>query len=62
METLPACISLEDRFKKEVNEAREKVADLLEADPSEIVFTSCGTESDNAAILGPWTHPDRRHI
>ena len=37
---------------RQVNEAREKVADLLGAEPSEIVFTSCGTESDNAAILG----------
>jgi cysteine desulfurase len=35
-----------------VDEAREKVAALLGADPSEIVFTSCGTESDNMAIRG----------
>ncbi len=33
-----------------VEEAREKVASLLGADPKEIFFTSCGTESDNAAI------------
>jgi cysteine desulfurase len=33
-----------------VEEAREKVAALVGADPKEIVFTSCGTESDNAAI------------
>ena len=32
--------------------ARAKVAALIGADPSEIVFTSCGTESDNAAIRG----------
>ncbi|MBD3392727.1 MAG: cysteine desulfurase NifS [Chitinivibrionales bacterium] len=38
--------------RKHVDTAREQVADLLNADPREIVFTSCGTESDNAAIQG----------
>ncbi len=35
-----------------VAQARRQVASCLGADPSEIVFTSCGTESDNLAILG----------
>ena len=35
-----------------VREAREHVARLLGCDPSEIVFTSCGTESDSTAIHG----------
>lgn len=35
---------------RKITEARAKVADLINADPDEIVFTSCGTESDNAAI------------
>jgi cysteine desulfurase len=35
-----------------VTEARERVAALIGADPSEILFTSCGTESDNTAIRG----------
>lgn len=35
-----------------VDAAREQVAAFLGADPSEIVFTSCGTESDNMAIYG----------
>ncbi len=35
-----------------VREARERVAGLLGCDPGEIIFTSCGTESDNAAIHG----------
>lgn len=35
-----------------VEEAREKLAALIHADPSEIIFTSCGSESDNAAIYG----------
>jgi len=35
-----------------VDEARDKVASFIGATPSEILFTSCGTESDNTAILG----------
>lgn len=35
-----------------VEESREKVASLLNANPDEIVFTSGGTESDNLAIKG----------
>ncbi len=35
-----------------VEESREKVARLINADPSEIVFTSCGSEGDNMAIKG----------
>jgi cysteine desulfurase len=36
----------------EIRKAREKVAALLGCDPDEVIFTSCGTESDNTAILG----------
>jgi len=35
-----------------VEEAREKVAALIGAQPEEIIFTSCGSESDNMAIRG----------
>ena len=35
-----------------IREAREQVAALLGCEPGEIIFTSCGTESDNAAIHG----------
>ncbi len=38
--------------KKAVETARSQVADLLGADPSEIVFTSGGSESNNMAIKG----------
>jgi cysteine desulfurase len=34
-----------------VEEARIKVAQLIGAKPEEIIFTSCGTESDNTAIM-----------
>jgi len=40
------------RVKKHIEAAREQVAALLNAHPSEIVFTSCGSESDNTAIRG----------
>lgn len=35
-----------------VEEAREKVADALGAQPSEVIWTSGGTEADNLAVLG----------
>lgn len=38
--------------RKAVAEAREKVAALLQASPSEVYFTSGGSESDNWAIKG----------
>jgi cysteine desulfurase len=46
-----------------IRDAREQVAALLGALPEEIVFTSCGTESDNAAIRSALlTRPDKKHI
>ncbi len=43
--------------------AREQVAALINARPEEIVFTSCGTESDNTAIRGTLhRYPDKKHI
>jgi cysteine desulfurase len=49
---------------QKIQEAREQVAALLgAADPIEIVFTSCGTEGDNAAIRGILeSQPQKRHI
>src|SRR4029079_11475694 len=40
------------RAKAILDEARSSVANLIAAEPSEIVFTSGGTESDNFALRG----------
>jgi cysteine desulfurase len=47
-----------------VEESRARVAALINADPSEIIFTSGGTEADNLAIKGfAFAHADKgRHI
>jgi cysteine desulfurase len=51
------------KMKEAVEHAREQVASLIGADSDEIVFTSCGSESDNWAIRGALsTQPDKRHI
>jgi cysteine desulfurase len=50
------------QVEKQVIEAREKVAQLINCDPSEIVFTSCGTESDSTAIRGTLgSYPEKKH-
>ena len=46
-----------------IKEARENVASLIGAAADEIVFTSCGTESDGTAIRAAIeSYPDRKHI
>lgn len=46
-----------------IAEAREKVAALINASPKEILFTSCGTESDNTAIKAVLrSRSGKRHI
>ena len=46
-----------------VETARESMANLLGASPDEIIFTSCGSESDNAAIWSAiQTQPEKRHL
>ncbi|MHC4104378.1 MAG: cysteine desulfurase NifS [Planctomycetota bacterium] len=48
---------------RRIAQAREQVAGLLGCEPSEIVFTSGGTESDNTAIKGTLAAlPNRRKI
>ncbi|MEV0199356.1 cysteine desulfurase family protein [Nonomuraea sp. NPDC050691] len=51
------------RARRVVEEARESIADALGARPSEVVFTSGGTEADNLAIKGLyWARAPRRRI
>lgn len=38
--------------KRAIEEARKRVAQLISADPNEIYFTGCGSESDNTALKG----------
>ena len=46
-----------------IKAARENVAQLMGASPDEIVFTSCGTESDGTAIRAAIeSYPDKKHI
>ncbi|MFV0415956.1 MAG: cysteine desulfurase family protein [Chthoniobacterales bacterium] len=55
--------SIGKKARKAVETAREQVVSLLNASASEILFTSCGTESINAAILAACNYdPDRRHV
>ena len=51
------------QVEKYIQQARERVAALIHAQPREIIFTSGGTESDNAAILSALkSQPEKRHI
>ena len=77
-EKMAACLTLEGNFgnpasrshvygwraEQAVENARRQLADLLNADPREIVWTSGATESDNLALKGvAHRHSDRgRHI
>ena len=51
------------KLKRIIGAAREQVADLVGALPEEILFTSCATESNNAAIQSVLkSNPAKRHI
>jgi cysteine desulfurase len=55
--------SFGNQLQKHLESAREKVAALIHADPREVVFTSCGTESNNAAIHSAVRlNPKKRHV
>ena len=48
---------------KSIQDAREKVATMLGAQPEEIVFTSCGTESDSTAVMSALqAQPEKKHV
>src|SRR5438552_1322890 len=48
--------------RRRIEDARESVAALIGATAREVVFTSGGTESNNAAIFGAVAGGDRQHI
>jgi len=51
------------QLHNKVEEARVKVGELIGAESEEIVFMSCGTESDNTALMSAVeSYPQKRHI
>jgi len=51
------------QVRRAIDLARERVAALLGCEPREIVFTSCGTESNNAAVNSALQlDPSRQHV
>jgi cysteine desulfurase len=51
------------QVRRAIDLARERAAALLGCEPGEIVFTSCGTESNNAAVNSALQlDPNRRHV
>jgi len=51
------------KVARDIREARELVASILGASPEEVIFTSCGSESDNTAIMSALsTGKDKMHI
>lgn len=47
---------------KEIDQARVKVAAMINCSPRELIFTSCGTESDNTAIFSALETTGKKHI
>jgi cysteine desulfurase len=46
-----------------IEKAREQVAALINAEPEEVIFTSCGSESDNTALMSAVeSFPHKRHV
>lgn len=55
--------SFAHKIQKNVDNAREQVASLINSKPIEICFLSCGTEGDNLAIRGTLeAYPQKNHI
>jgi cysteine desulfurase len=51
------------QIHRKLEEARARVANLIGAEPEEIIFTSCGTESDNLALHSAVEScPAKRHV
>jgi cysteine desulfurase len=51
------------KLKTVIETARQQVAGLVNAQPREVIFTFCGTESNNAAIHAALqANPHKRHV
>jgi cysteine desulfurase len=51
------------KLKSVIETAREQVAELIGAHPMDVIFTSCATESNNAAIAAALkANPTKRYI
>lgn len=51
------------QIHRKIENARQEVAELINAEPDEIIFTSCGTESDNTAIMSALqSNLQKKHI
>lgn len=51
------------KLKAAIETARQQVAELIGAQPRDVIFTSCGTESNNTAIQAALkANPDKKHI
>lgn len=51
------------QVENDLKTARRQMADLIGCEPAEIVFTSCGTESDNTALWSALrSQPDKKHV
>jgi cysteine desulfurase len=48
--------------RKDVEDAREKIARVVDCLPSEVIFTGSGTEANNAAIKGLFWHSQNKVI
>jgi cysteine desulfurase len=59
----PSSLHTEGRStRKDVEDAREKIARAIDCQSSEIIFTGSGTEANNAAIKGLFWHSDIKVI
>lgn len=51
------------KVKDEISKARNNIAKLINADPNNIIFTSCGSESNVTSIMSAVRkYPDKKHI